>query len=109
MSLELLHKIIQAITTLGYKNSYIYDYISYAEIYQAISEIRSGDEIVKHLDILCDIDLIRYLEDDGNEYYCPTSLAYIAAISNDSKQLFDILRQAALQIKLQSESSSVTY
>lgn len=102
MNFELFSRVIQIITRLGYKNNNIYDYISYAEIYQSISANYSGDEVMKHLDLLCDIDLLRYLEDDNDDYYCPTSLAYIAALSNDSAQLFDLLRQAALQIKLSS-------
>ncbi len=102
MNIELLNKIVLAITKLCYQHDNIYDYVSYPEIYQAISGIHNRDDISKHLDLLCDVDLLRYTN-DGEDYYCPTSLTYVAALANDSNQLLEILQKSALQIKLNEE------
>lgn len=100
MQPSILFNLLKNITTKTFNLEYIYDGISIDEIYSTISGNTSREMILKHLDLLCDVDFIRM--DDSNFYY-PTSLAYCAVINNDINECIQLLQRSALQIKLLPE------
>lgn len=95
-----LFNLLKSITTKVFNLEYIYDGISIDDIYSATPGSASRDIILKHLDLLCDVDFIRM---DDNNFYYPTSLAYCAVINNDINECIQLLQRSALQIKLLPE------